>query len=132
MELAVRLRGIVDALPPGAAVSLPVDVVRAWLDEEPRPPQPPAALVDAASWRERLWACHPATRLGVRDVAEALDRSADWVYRAVNSTRAAQRSREPLPCAKLDGELVFTAGAVREWVRSSETVVNPITAEGDR
>jgi excisionase family DNA binding protein len=36
MELAERLRPIVDALPPGASVTLPGDVLRAWLaDAEP-------------------------------------------------------------------------------------------------
>jgi hypothetical protein len=34
MDLRGRLRAIVDPLPAGAAVTLPADILRTWLDEE--------------------------------------------------------------------------------------------------
>ena len=74
---------------------------------------PPLA---GAGWRERLWTAPPDTRLGVRDVAEALGRPRSWVYRAVAAARGSRR----LPARRLDGELVFEAGAVREWVQRWE------------
>jgi hypothetical protein len=77
------------------------------------------------TWRERLWTCPADTRLDVRALAEAVDRSADWVYRAIDPKRSAARGRDPLPCQKLDGVLVFSAGAVRGWLQASECVVNP-------
>jgi hypothetical protein len=127
MTIASRLRTIVDALPPGAAVTLPADAVRAWLGEDgPEPPATaPVPEESVAGWRERLWTCPPDTRLGVREVAEALDRSRDWVYRATSADRAREKGRPPLPCGRLDGELVFSAGALREWIRRCEVVVNP-------
>jgi hypothetical protein len=132
MTVAERLRAIVDALPAGAAVSLPTDAVRAWLVDEPSslassPSTGPApAIVNApAAWRERLWTCPDDTRLGARELAQALDRSRDWVYRAVNAAAAAEKGRDPLPCTRLDGVLVFTAGGVRAWLKASESIVNP-------
>lgn len=121
-----RLRAIIAPLPDGAAFTLPADVVRAWLEDEPATATPaPVALTEPQTWRERLWTCPLDTRLGVRELAEALDRSADWVYRATNAKRAATHGRDPLPCSRLDGVLVFTAGAVRAWLRASEEIVNP-------
>lgn len=89
-----------------------------------------APLVPYQTWRERLWTCPPDTRLAVPELTEALGRSADWVYRAVNAKNANERGRDPLPCSRLDGVLVFTAGAVREWLRASSVVVNPEPSRG--
>lgn len=127
MTVADRLRAIVGSLPEGAAVTLPGDALRAWLEDEPAATAEPVAVQadEAADWRERLWTCDPSTRLGVRELAEALDRSADFVYRAVDRKRSAERGREPLPCSRLDGVLVFTAGAIRRWVEASSVTVNP-------
>lgn len=121
-----RLRAIVEPLPPGAAVMLPADTVREWLDEEgPADIQEPQASGEPTSWKVLLWRVPDAYRLNVSELAEALDRSADWVYRAVSEKRAKLKGREPLPCKKLDGELVFEAGAVRRWLDLSEEIVNP-------
>jgi predicted DNA-binding transcriptional regulator AlpA len=81
---------------------------------------PPLALVTApTSWRERLWTCPDETRLGVREVAEALGRPRSWCYR-----HTSKRSGLPLlPCRRLDGDLVFVASELREWIRSHEDVV---------
>lgn len=75
-----------------------------------------ASAIDGASpsWRERLWACPAETRLGVLDLAEALGRSKGFVYRLTRS--------KDIPHRKLDGELVFRAGDIREWVQRREEV----------
>jgi hypothetical protein len=86
----------------------------------------PAPLpTDASStlpmtWRERLWLVPDETRLGVREVAEALGRSADFVYRHTGAASTATR----IPHRKLDGELVFTAGEVRDWIRRTEIAIS--------
>lgn len=59
--LADRLRRAVDGLPSGSAVSLPVDVLREWIDEEPGGPDEQAA--------------EPLVDLTVPEVAGLLDRS---------------------------------------------------------
>lgn len=126
MTLAERLRAILEALPEGASVTLPVAEIRLWLADEPAPTQTPLTLVSSPqTWRERIWTCPDDIRLGVQDVAQAVDRSPDWVYRAISSKYAVQRGRDPLPCAKLDGVLVFTAGAVRRWLERSALIVHP-------
>lgn len=82
-----------------------------------------APLVDApagptspvgASWRERLWIAPPETRLGVREVAEALGRPRSWVYRHTGR----KCGRALLPHRKFEGELVFLAGELRAWLAS--------------
>lgn len=67
------------------------------------------------SWRERLWACHAETRLGVEELCEALGRSKAFVYR---HTRA-----KTIPHRRLDGELVFVAGEIRAWLSDQEETV---------
>lgn len=127
-SLADRLRGIA-ALPDGASVVLPAALVRQWIHDDASAPVAPVLVpAPAGSWRERLWTCPPETRLGVRELAEAADRSPDWVYRAVDPTRSAARGRAALPCQKLDGVLVFTAGNVRQWMQASESIVNAAAA----
>jgi predicted DNA-binding transcriptional regulator AlpA len=125
MTLAARLRQIVDALPAGAAVTLPTDAVRAWLEEELYPAAPVLSVEEPATWRERLWTVPSSTRLSVAEVAEAAGRSRDWCYRATDKRRALQKGREPLPCSRIDGMLVFTAGDVRAWLQRSEQLINP-------
>jgi hypothetical protein len=127
MRLVERLAAIVAALPDGAAVTLPADAVRAWLAEEPASamPRPVDTPPQPVGWREKLWTCPDAVRLSVPELAEALDRSPDWVYRATSPKRAIAHGRAPLPCRKLDGVLVFEAGPVRAWLQTSEQIVNP-------
>jgi hypothetical protein len=130
VTLADRLRALADALPDGASVTLSAAQLRAWLAEESTAPlmrvSPEIiAPTSAEDWRARFWSCPDETRLGVRELAEALGRSADWCYRACSPKWATARRRDPLPCSRLDGVLVFRAGAVRRWVQSSEIVVHP-------
>lgn len=64
MCLANRLRRILDGLPPGSLVSLPVDQVRLWLEEAPGSPPGPerhltveevAEVVGRAPGTVRTW-----------------------------------------------------------------------------
>lgn len=71
------------------------------------------------TWREKVWLVPPETRLGVREVAEAIGRPRSWVYR-----RTGAKSRKaPLPHRLLDGELMFVAGELRRWIETHEVVV---------
>jgi predicted DNA-binding transcriptional regulator AlpA len=67
------------------------------------------------SWRERLWTCHPDTRLGIEEVCEALGRSKSFVDRHTGAST--------IPHRKLDGELIFVTKELREWLRGREEVV---------
>lgn len=125
---------------PDVLDSIPVEKIPAAIarlaaramEEAPKPNGRAPADVVSDTWRERLWTCPAETRLGVPEVAEALGRPKSWVYRAVSGVRYAGKRfrkgkrpkgvhldkvpRSPLPAEKVDGELVFEAGAVREWV----------------
>ena len=107
------------AAPPGTtipAASLAETLARLPSSEPTASPEPLSL-----TWRERLWLVPAETRLGVREVAEAIGRTPSWVYR-----RTSEKSEKaPLPHRKLDGELVFTAGELRAWVEGHETVVVP-------
>ena len=77
-------------------------------------PSPSTPAVE--TWRERLWTVPADTRLGVREVAEAIGRPKSWVYR-----RTSEKSpKAPLPFRRLDGELVFVAGELRAWLKRHE------------
>jgi predicted DNA-binding transcriptional regulator AlpA len=124
--LTERLRAIVEPLPTGAAFTLPADVVRAWLEQEPAGAvAAPLAVAEPQTWRSRLWTCDAATLLNVKELAEALGRSPDAIYRMVSAKHAAAHGRDPLPAKRLDGVLTFTAAAVRRWLEASAVVVNP-------
>src|SRR5207247_8246403 len=76
----------------------------------------PEGRADSTSWAEKLWTCPPATRLGVRELAEAIGRPRSGVYRHTPP----RGDLAPIPHRRLDGLLIFTAGAVREWLRANE------------
>lgn len=98
---------------PAAAL---VELLAELEDPEPEPVQ--VADSEPQSWRARLWEVPTETRMGVEDVAEAVGRSSHWVYRATS------RDENPLPCRKLAGRLVVTAGELRAWLREEEDVVH--------
>jgi predicted DNA-binding transcriptional regulator AlpA len=106
---------------------IPADALAAMLrarskdDEHAAASPAPAATASPSSWRERLWTVAPDTRLGVQEVAEAAGRSRDWVYRHTGPSGSGIR----LPHRKLDGELVFVAGEVRNWLTAAEQVIEP-------
>ena len=75
----------------------------------------------STSWRERLWVVASDTRLGVTEVLEAIGRTRSWLYRHTGPSSPRVR----IPHRKLEGELVFLAGEVRQWLIENETVVVP-------
>ena len=87
------------------------------------PAQPEEAAQVRLGWQERLWSAPDETRMRVNDICEALGRPKSWVYR--HTSQAAGLPR--IPHRKLDGELVFVAGEVRQWVREHEEVVHSAT-----
>ncbi len=119
------LRQALEALPADATLTLKVAELREALHANGNTPEP-AAPAPGATWRERLWTCPAETRLGAHEVAEALGRPRSWVYRAVSAwtyPKKGQKIRRPhpLPAQRLDGELVFTAAAVRNWIARTST-----------
>lgn len=77
------------------------------------------------TWRERLWTAPAETRIGRQELLEAVGRSEHWLYR--HSGAKAKCSR--IPCRKLDGELVFVVGEVRQWLMEHEETVVPGRSE---
>lgn len=62
--------------------------------------------------REALWSLAAETRVGVAELATMLGRPKSWVYRATSEKR--------IPHRKMDGELVFVVGEIREWLNENE------------
>lgn len=67
------------------------------------------------SWRERLWTAPLDCRIGVVELAEALGRSKAFCYRLT-------RLKE-VPFRRLDGQLLFRVGDIRDWLKQREDVV---------
>lgn len=95
-ELAAVLEDVADAEP----------VER----REPEPAEPAES-----TWRTKLWTCPAETRLGLKELAEALDVSDGWIY-----SRTKQDAEPRLPHGKMGGSLVFRAGEIRAWLRDHE------------
>ena len=70
------------------------------------------------SWRVLLWTVPAETRIGREELLEAVGRPRSWIYR-----HTAAKAEHRIPHRKLDGELVFVVGEVREWLRESEEIV---------
>ncbi len=83
---------------------------------------PDPTLAIEPTWRERLWTAPADTRIGVRELAEAMGRPRSWVYRRT----APNGEWAPIPHRKLDSELVFVVEEIRSWVREHETEVTPL------
>lgn len=111
----MTIRTQLEQLPPESLV--PAGWVLENLDPDPEPV--PVAEPEPATWRERLWTVPAETRIGVRELAEAVDRSRDWVYR-----RTAKAADDRLPHRKMDGELTFVVGEIREWINGHEDVIH--------
>jgi len=117
-----ELRAWAEAAPRGATV--PVDALAellSGLEDETNPVIPgPQGSPEPVSrtWRERLWIVPAETRIGVHELAEALKRPRSWIYR-----RTSAKADGRLPHRKLGGELLFTAGEIRAWLREHEEVI---------
>jgi hypothetical protein len=116
-DLRGALRCLAEALPPGAIVPVPRDVLLELVTNGTGASPVASPSPAGGGWRERLWTCPADTRLGVREVAEALGRPRSWVYRAA----AVKRGLRRLPAVRFGGELVFEAGVVRDWVTREES-----------
>jgi hypothetical protein len=81
--------------------------------------------VSSLTWRERLWVCPPETRLNVEEAAEGLGRPTSWIYRYTSTKALARAERAPLPHRRLDNELVFLAGELRDWIAAHEAIIQP-------
>ena len=79
-----------------------------------------AATPEPPTWREKLWTVPAEMRIGVRELAEALDRSVSFVYRHSGSAKSGVSL---LPHRKLDGELVFVVGEIRGWIQRNEQTI---------
>ena len=71
------------------------------------------------TWREKLWTVPTDTRIGRDELLEAVGRSANWLYRHTSAKSECSR----IPHRKLDGELVFVVGEVRQWLSEHEEIV---------
>ena len=121
MSSVAELLAWLESAPPGTSVSATAiaETLREAVQAEPVLAAGSEATVPAP-WRERLWTCPPETRLTTAQVAEALGRSRDGVYRLT-------KAELPLPHRKAqDGSLVFVAADVRQWIANTEqTIAGP-------
>ena len=110
--------------PPGT--SLDASAMHALLEPlvDTPPPQPQSQVAEQFTWQERLWTAPAATRIGVRELAEALGRPKSWVYRRTGRGG----NHAPLPHKKLDSELVFVVEEIRRWLTQHEEVAVPESA----
>ena len=109
-----------DRAPPGTAVD--AAVMRELIEGATGPIPPRIETTNAEpTWRERLWTAPPETRIGVKELAEALGRPKSWVYRRTGKNA----EKAPLPHRKLDGELVFVVAEIRAWLVEHETTIAP-------
>jgi predicted DNA-binding transcriptional regulator AlpA len=79
----------------------------------------PSPVLGARSWRERFWTAPDETRIGVRELAEALGKSRSWVYHRT----ACSSEAIPLPSRTIaGGKLEFVVGEVRAWLAQVEII----------
>ena len=104
-----------DVLPDSATLTLSVVELRPAVRDDT-----PPSVVDNGElpmpWNARLWSVPPETRLSRDQLLEALNRPKSWLYRRTGN--AGDKPR--IPHRRFDGELVFIAGEVREWLKRQE------------
>lgn len=124
-----RMRDWLRGAPPGTTILAAALLDLLEEDGADAAPVTPAAGLELRpedlTWRERLWIVPAETRLGTREVLEAMGRSRSWLYGQLGEEREGTR----LPHRKLDGELVFTAGEIRTWIRDREEVLHALPME---
>ena len=77
--------------------------------------------VDTAepTWREKLWTAPAESRIGRDELLEAVGRPASWLYRHTSQKGDCAR----IPHRKMDSELVFVVGEIRQWLCEHEEIV---------
>ena len=103
--------------PPGTSVDAATVADR--IDELVNAPN--SRPIDAATWREKLWTAPDEARIGRSELLEAIGRTESWLYRHTSPKCECAR----IPHRKLDGELVFVVGEVRQWLVDHEEIVVP-------
>ena len=93
------------------ALAATLEQAAAALRKTPDPVE--VALPVTLPWNALVWVVDPETRLTVEQAAEAIGRPKSFVYRHVSPN-----GTEPIPFTKEFGRLTFTAGSLREWMRS--------------
>lgn len=110
------------AAPEGTMISASAAI--GLLEALPMPPEPVQCTHSEpgeSPWSAMLWLAPAETRLGVPELLEATGRSKSWLYRHTGRNGGCSR----IPHRKMDGELVFLAGEVREWLQTHEEIVVP-------
>lgn len=112
-EIVIQ-KGLLDMSDPrqADAVKNAIEVLR---NPQRRNGHLPPGLIVSLLARESLWELNPETRVGVSELAPMIGRGKSFLYR---STAA-----KTIPHRKLDGELVFVVGEIREWLKKSEEKV---------
>ena len=105
--------------PPGTSVDAATVADR--IDELVDAPDPSPVVASAPSWRETLWTAPSEARIGRSELLEAVGRTESWLYRHTSPKSECAR----IPHRKLDGELVFVVGEVRQWLIDHEETVVP-------
>ncbi len=113
------LRAALEAMPPGTLVPTSWVIDQLARDAEPVETRRSEPTSEPTTWRERIWYVPSELRLGVKEAAEAIARSSSWLYK-----RTGPAADNPIPCRRLDGELVFLAGELRAWIRDREQSVH--------
>ena len=121
------LQTIPTDMPDSYPVPIPAGVLRelAAPAQEEGPPSAPANQEPSEpSWRERLWSAPAETRIGPAEVCQALGRPRSWLYRHTSKkSTTGDSGYSRIPHRKLEGDLVFVVGEVREWIRENEDIV---------
>lgn len=120
-------------MPDGYPVPIPAGVLRelaAPAREEDHPVAAGSQETSDPSWRERLWTAPAETRIGPAEVCEAMGRPRSWLYRHTSKrSTTGEGAYSRIPHRKLEGDLVFVVGEVREWIRQNEDVAKAGRAE---
>ena len=96
-------------------------------DDGQETPSDPDPIEMATTWRERLWLVPGETRLGVNEVAEAMNKSRSWIYRHTSQKALREFGASPLPHRILEGSLTFVAGELRTWIRDTEQGIHELS-----
>ena len=128
---AAHWRGWLQTIPADMPDEYPVTIPAGVLRELAAPardgePAAASAVQETAepSWRERLWTAPAETRIGPAEVCEALGRPRSWLYRHTSKkSTTGDGGYSRIPHRKLEGDLVFVVGELREWIRRNEDVV---------
>ena len=89
-------------------------------EEPPGGPELTVEPVGGWTWAERLWVVPAERRLGTKEVQEALQRGKSWLFDHMDEARGSDR----IPHRKLDGQVTFTAGELRAWIRDQEETIH--------